>query len=114
METRKLVYIYVAGPISHGDYGVNIRNGVEAATRLLEHGFIPYCPHLSAFHHIIFPQPYERWIELDFAWLEKCDALLRLDGYSPGADREIDHARARGIPVFNSLDTVLAVAHAIL
>ena len=54
------------------------------------------------------PQPYEAWTALDFAWLEVCDALLRLPGHSPGADAEEAWCQAHGLPVFDSLDPLVA------
>ena len=50
------------------------------------------------------PQPYDVWIELDLAWVEVCDCVLRLGGYSIGADSEVRHALRLGIPVYNSID----------
>ena len=39
---------------------------------------------------------------MDLAWIERCDALLRMPGESSGADREVEHARAHSVPVFHS------------
>ena len=36
---------------------------------------------------------------LDLRLVERCDVLVRLPGDSAGADREVAHARRRGIPV---------------
>ncbi len=41
-------------------------------------------------------------MEIDFAWLESCDVVLRLDGESSGADREVEHAKNKGIKVVYS------------
>ena len=38
--------------------------------------------------------------------LQHCDAVLRLPGPSKGADNDVAIAKARGIPVFCSLDEV--------
>ena len=38
---------------------------------------------------------YETWMEYDLAWLGACEALLRLPGHSPGADREVRYALGR-------------------
>ena len=38
--------------------------------------------------------------------IERCDALLRLEGASTGADNDVRLARERGIPVYYSLDDV--------
>ena len=46
------------------------------------------------------PDTHQTWLPYDFAWLAKCDALLRLPGESVGADREIEEARRLGIPIF--------------
>lgn len=43
----------------------------------------------------------------DLAWLERCDALLRVPGPSAGADREVAHARERGLPTFFTVDGVI-------
>jgi hypothetical protein len=51
---------------------------------------------------------YEDWLALDFSCISVCDALLRLDGDSKGADREVAYARSLGIPVYLSLDTLIA------
>ncbi len=40
------------------------------------------------------------------AWLECCDALLRLDGLSKGADAEVRYAKHIGIPVYFSLEEI--------
>ncbi|MFT3852922.1 MAG: hypothetical protein QM733_09315 [Ilumatobacteraceae bacterium] len=38
--------------------------------------------------------------------LQHCDAVLRLPGESRGADQDVAIARARGIPVFHSLEEI--------
>ena len=38
--------------------------------------------------------------------LERCDAVLRLEGASVGADNDVRIARSRGIPVYFSLSEV--------
>jgi hypothetical protein len=40
--------------------------------------------------------------------MRRCDALLRIDGLSQGADREIVEAKKVGIPVFYQLDDLSA------
>lgn len=42
--------------------------------------------------------------------LQHCDAVLRLGGESKGADNDVRIARARGIPVYFSLDEVPATS----
>ena len=38
--------------------------------------------------------------------LERCDAVLRLEGTSKGADNDVRLARDRGIPVFFNVDEI--------
>lgn len=104
MKTRR-TRVYVAGPMTLGDVPNNIRRGVELAHRLLGLGYAPYCPHLSHFQQLMFPEAYEDWMQLDFEWLPLCDAVFRLQGKSRGANREVELARVRGIPVFHDMET---------
>ena len=40
--------------------------------------------------------------------LQHCDAVLRLEGASQGADQDVRIAEARGIPVYRSIDEIPA------
>jgi nucleoside 2-deoxyribosyltransferase len=92
--------IYVAGPYTNGDIVINIREAIAEGNILLEYGFIPFIPHLTGFWHMLFPNTYDTWMEYDAEWLKSCDALLRIDGISAGADVEVRLAEELGIPVF--------------
>src|SRR5687767_6211715 len=92
--------VYIAGPYTRGNVSANVKRALEAATRLIELGFCPFVPHLFHFLHAEHEQPYETWMALDFEWLAQCDVVLRLPGYSPGADQEVQRAGELGIPVF--------------
>ena len=78
---------------------MKIRASIRSTNIYLWECFSPY--HAGA---------YERWMELDFEWLDCCQALIRLPGDSAGADREIDYAHSHGIPVFHSLENFLSWA----
>lgn len=43
--------------------------------------------------------------------IERCDAILRLPGASKGADEDVRKARARGLPIYLSIDEVPVVTH---
>jgi hypothetical protein len=106
-------HVYVAGPYSGDDrevVEVNVARAIHAGNLLLDAGLWPYVPHLSHFQHAAKARGYEEWMALDFAWLRKCSALLRLTGKSSGADREVRLAGEIGIPVFHSIDEVIAWA----
>jgi hypothetical protein len=93
------LWVYVAGPYTKPDPCVNTRNAVLVGLRLREMGFVPIIPHLSHLMHLIEPHNYEFWTQWDFDWLGRCDALLVLQGESPGARAEEDLAERFGIPV---------------
>ena len=95
--------VYVAGPYTRGDVAVNVRNAYGAANRLADLGFAPFVPHATHFWHMMFPRPYEFWLDLDAQFLPFCGALLRLPGDSSGADKEVALARSLDIPVFTEI-----------
>ncbi len=99
--------IYIAGPYTGGETTLNVRIAVEAGQRIADAGAIPFVPHLYHLWHLLIPGPYEQWMRFDLAWLEKCDALVRLPGESPGADREVAEAERLGLPVFYGVDAFL-------
>lgn len=107
MSTRK--YVYVAGPYTEGEWGTNIRNAVEAAERIWKAGHIPFIPHtMTALWSVVIEREGSRWLDFDFHWVEKCDALVRLPGESPGGDKEIAHAQENGLDVYRGVDAFLA------
>jgi hypothetical protein len=93
------VYVYIAGPYTNGDVAQNVAAAVSAANAIARLGAFPYIPHLCHFWHLMYAQPYSYWMTLDMAWLEQCDILYRLPGYSEGADQEIQRAMQLQIPV---------------
>jgi hypothetical protein len=122
--TRRVVYI--SGPIK-GDLAANIGQATAAFKRLAEAGLAPICPHWSAFSGPVLVSStggtvyafasvegcglsHAEWLAVDLALVERSDAVLRLPGESKGADMETDHARARGIPVFDTVSSLLAWA----
>lgn len=99
--------VYVAGPYS-GNNIPNMRRAFLAGSELRRRGYVPFVPHGTGLWDFIDPQPYEVWMDYDLQWLAACDCLLRLDGVSPGADKEVAVAQKLGIPVYYSLDTLCA------
>jgi nucleoside 2-deoxyribosyltransferase len=100
------IHVYLAGPISSDPMG-GTRAAVLAAAELDDRGFACFVPHRSVLDQMIKPREYESWMRVDFAWLARCDALLRLPGESSGADREMVEAERLGIPVFQSRAALL-------
>ena len=99
----KKLKVYIAGPYSGGDVMRNISDALTQGEELLFYDYIPFIPHLSGFWHFKRPRPYNMWLEYDIEWLKSCDALLRIGGESPGADKEVEKAVQLNIPVFYDL-----------
>lgn len=101
--------VYVAGPMTgSGNPYANIYRGLDVAVTLLDRGYAPYVPHLTCILEMTQGQrSRETWLGLDKAFLLTCDALVRLDGVSPGADDEVRWATEAGIPVYYSLDQLV-------
>lgn len=95
--------IYVAGPYS-GNVMSNIQDAIGVGDLILIVGGIPFIPHLTGFWDLLYPHPYEKWMEYDFEWIRSCDAVYRIGKESAGADREVELAESLGIPVFLSFD----------
>lgn len=93
-------FVYVASPYTKGDVAWNVRRNLECADRLAKADYVPFAPLLTHFWHLLFPHPYEFWLDQDNAWIEKCDCLVRLPGESSGADKEVELAKSKGIPVY--------------
>ena len=97
--------IYVAGPLS-SDPLVNTAHAIKAGQELIEAGFAPYVPHLTQYWEALYypgVNSWETWLEIDLPWVSKADAVLRLPGESPGADREVALAYRLDIPVFHDI-----------
>jgi hypothetical protein len=101
------VRVYIAGPYTYGDTADNVRAAILAGMDLFQAGHVPFIPHLYHVAHLIYPLSYERWMLLDLRWLETCHVVLRLPGESPGADREVEVAKTRGMPIYFSLAACL-------
>jgi hypothetical protein len=102
MSGRKL-HVYVAGAYSGAtakEVEANVRVAMDAGDRLEDLGLRAFIPHLSHFRHARKARPYEEWMDIDFDWIRRCDALFRIRGKSSGGDREVAFARGARIPVF--------------
>jgi len=103
-----MIHVYVAGPYT-SDPDANVRRAIGAGQRIRDElGALPFVPHLFHLWDAMIPNDYRFWMEMDFAWLRKCDALLRLPGESSGADEEVALAESLGLPVFHGFDALAA------
>jgi nucleoside 2-deoxyribosyltransferase len=91
--------IYLAGPYTEPDPVQNTHRMIRIADALLDAGFVPLIPHLTLAWHLVSPKRYETWLDYDRQLLCRCDAVLRVPGFSNGATRETQYADELGIPV---------------
>ena len=101
-----MVVVYISSPYTIGDVAMNVRRQLEMSDRLMTLGYCPVAPLLTHFQHLCFPRPYEDWMRVDLEMISRCDALLRMEGESVGADREAAHALSIGIPVVYSVESL--------
>lgn len=93
--------VYVAAPYTRPDPVHNTHLLIAAVDDIVDDGVVtPVAPHLTLLWHIVKPRPLEFWYAYDLATVARCDSVLRLPGESTGADREVEFARTRDIPVF--------------
>ena len=118
----KRLRIYIAGPYTPRDCGLhdaavvvqrNVDRAILAAWEVIRRGHLPYVSHLTHYLHLRTPEnmsplPQDFWYEYDLTWLEACDAILMLPGWtrSRGATLEHDHALRRGMRVFYGVEEV--------
>lgn len=104
--------LYVAGPYS-ADPVICTRVALVTATAIYERTeFVPFVPHLSHFWHLVTPMAYDSWLDIDLTILERCHAITRLPGESPGADREVARAAQIGLPLLDFAGFPQPVIHA--
>lgn len=100
-------HIYVAGPMGKPEMlAENCRRAIELGDEVFKLGAVPHIPHLTVAWHAVRPHEYEEWLDLDFAVIARCDAVYRIPGESPGANREVVFAEQHQIPVLVDLLSV--------
>ncbi len=114
----KPVLVYLSGPITaaHG-YSLerNIADAADVFIACIQAHIPAFCPHLGALlptaHSAV---PYGDWMAYDFAILDRCTHVLMLDRWqtSSGAKREHDYAFMKALPIFYTLDSLVAALDA--
>lgn len=105
--------IAVAGPYSATTEAVrqlNLDAMNRAAAEVYKLGHIPVIGVNAALSIVEFldaaeQDRYEAIMEISLAVVDKCDAILMI-AESPGANRERDLIRAKGLPVYNSISDI--------
>lgn len=104
LSQQVITHVYVAGPMnSSGRLMANVREACRIASILRREGFSVYLPHLNVLWELAEgSEPDHFWLDNDFAWIGRSDALLRLEGESKGGDLEVAYAKGKGIPVYDA------------
>lgn len=106
--------IGVAGPYSaptEEQRQKNLDAMNEAAARVLEKGHIPVIGMNAALPIVSIANiedKYKATMEISLAVINACDAILMI-GESPGANKERDLVKAKGLPVYYSLDEIASI-----
>lgn len=112
--------ILIAGPYRSGTNDdpqlmkANLEKLESVALPLFRKGHIPFIGEWMALPLIRLAgsqQPGDKaWEEIQYPvahrMLEKCDAILRLEGASKGADEDVKKGRERGLKIYYSLEEV--------
>lgn len=105
------MWIMIAGPYSTGaktqaDREANLLALNRTAYQVFRKGHVPIIGVNLALPMIqaAGPQMYDSvMMPLSLALADRCDAILRIEGCSPGADDEVERVRARGGRVYHSV-----------
>lgn len=113
----KPLLILIAGPYRSGTDGDptliarNLARLEEASGPIFRLGHVPMIGEWAALPILRTLDPAESaegdvMYETAHRLLQHCDAVLRLPGESSGADKDVEIARERGLPVYQSLDEI--------
>lgn len=110
------MWIMIAGPYRSGSsdpavWAGNLRRLNAAAYAVFQRGHVPIIGVNLALPVIdaAGQESYSRIMQpLSLSLAVRCDAILRIDGVSRGADEEVETFVARGLPVFRSIAEVPA------
>jgi hypothetical protein len=108
------MWIMIAGPYQTGaksgtDRERNLLALNRAAFEVFRKGHIPIIGVNLALPviHVAGTEMYDTiMMPFSLALADRCDAILRLDGVSAGADQEVQRVRARGGPVYRSIGEI--------
>lgn len=103
--------IFISGPFTAGaesfaDKALHTMKAAQVGLALIKKGHLVYVPHTETLWWE-GDLPYEKFLEMDLDKLTRWStAVFRIEGSSPGADRECEVASEKGLPIYRSLDKV--------
>jgi hypothetical protein len=114
VKSQGRMWIMVAGPYRSGSsdpavWAQNLRALNRSAHAVLQKGHVPIIGVNLALPVIetAGEESYGQIMSaLSMSLTERCDAVLRIDGASQGADDEVETFRARGLSVFRSIEEI--------
>ena len=114
--------IYVCGPMTPLNHdpllqtGAELENNIARASGiglgLLRRGHNPHVPHaatcrwMGETYRNNTPLGHADWMKLDFTYIDQWADALYFIGHSKGADMELERAKTRGLPIFESVESV--------
>lgn len=98
--------IYLSGPYSSNPE-LNTKTAIKEAMKLIKRGYLVIIPHLMKYCDEEDPQDYEFWLNYVCKWIPRCGVLIRLDGHSPGAEKEVEIAKQLKKPIYKSVEDFL-------
>jgi len=104
--------VYIAGPVTAATpwlMELNARRAELVSADLASLCIAHFCPHTQwRYMHGILP--HEGWMAMCLTVLERCDAVVLVEGWetSRGSHLEIDRAYTLNIPVYQSVTECLA------
>ena len=97
--------LYVAAPYTRPDPVTNTHFVCRVAMIVYEQtNWCPVVPHLSLVWQAVTPRSEPHWYEYDLHLMRRCNAIVRLPGFSIGADREIEVAAECGMRIVDFVD----------
>lgn len=103
--------VYIAGKLSDDACGYlrNVHRMIEWGERVRKLGYAVYVPAIDLIQGIVFGNwEYPDYFNNSQPFLDVCDAVFLVPGWetSAGTAREIERAKAQGIPVYADLETL--------
>ncbi len=97
---KRQAVIYLATPMTKGEWVTNWDKCLIIADRLRIKGYAPYPPVVSWSWQQHTRYTPEEWLQYDFNLILVSDGVLRVNGDSAGADREMDFAVRHNINTY--------------
>jgi nucleoside 2-deoxyribosyltransferase len=112
LPPKNIELVYIAGPYWHelpDRRQLHVESAKLHALLVAELGLVPVTPHLNtARFETLSGLPESFFLQADERILMRCDAVLLLPGSykSNGTQSELRLAKARGLPVFENLESL--------